>query len=233
MACNSCVEKLAKRLVRNHKINWAEALKRAHEGIKRYELRISTPPPGIEYVKGFHPLSEQTKSEIHKQFGFNPDYSWTCSSSGDCSCKALTPCIIHIMCLNLGDCSCSCGTSPKANSHVVSDTCIVFYAHNCECGLENCLGDKSCNCTCNGLCYYDCDDGFEWDSTSETCVEIPEEPNGNGEPEPEPEPTPEEPEEPNGNGDDDECVPASQMEETLGAEDVDETSCLHLIPPQV
>jgi len=50
MVCNSCIEKLAKRLVRNYKIDWIEALERASKGIERYELRIKKAPPNLRKV---------------------------------------------------------------------------------------------------------------------------------------------------------------------------------------
>jgi len=169
MVCNDCVKKLAKRLVYNYKINWIEALERAYKGIERYELRMKNSPP--RQIKGFHPLSKQRKLEIYRQFGFNPDYSTSCDESGDCSCPVplLCPLGKSIECIDNGDCACDCPTPPKANSHSVSNTCSIFRSNNCQCFENICLSGKTCTCECNGLCYYDCDNGFEWDPVAETC----------------------------------------------------------------
>jgi len=121
------------------------------------------------------------------------------------------------MCVDFGNCSCSCPESPKPNSHHVSDSCSVTRTWDCKCEAEQCLEGKTCDCGCNGLCYYDCDDGFEWDSISETCVKKTE---------PEPDPEPEDEPEPEG---DEEFVAGG----TLKAEDIDDEKGLHLIPPQV
>ncbi|GAI94470.1 unnamed protein product, partial [marine sediment metagenome] len=43
MVCGDCVLKLALRLVRNHKIDWIDALVRAEKGVERYELNGGNP----------------------------------------------------------------------------------------------------------------------------------------------------------------------------------------------
>lgn len=167
MVCNSCVEKIAKRLVSNHKMSWIEALERAHKGIERMNLRLGR--GGATSIKGFHPLSKQRKLKIYRQFGFNPDYSWSCNPTGNCSCNDLALCSINVMCLDIGNCGCQCLDSPKPNSHLVGETCSYAIDWDCECIDENCVEGRTCDCVCNGLCYYDCDDGFEWDETLNKC----------------------------------------------------------------
>ena len=100
------------------------------------------------------------------------DYTQDCVSSGSCECDA----VIYLIdgwvwgCITVSSsCACAC---PDAlpNSSLVDEDCSVWG----ECPeYPNC--DDWCNCRCDGgsatgLCYYKCDDGYEWDG--EQCVPI-------------------------------------------------------------
>lgn len=153
----------------NHKIDWIFALERARKGIEAFEAR----KPGITRAQkaGIHTLTPEEKLEIFKKHGFNPDYSESCDSTGSCSCPIPRVCKADIQCLDVTGCDCECPDPPKANSHYVSNNCIVTWLDNCECGpLGECYGGRTCTCQCSGLCYYDCDDGYVWDPVTETCV---------------------------------------------------------------
>lgn len=140
--------------------------------MERFERRMR----GAPSKGGFKPLSTKEKREVYARLGVNPDYSDTCFPTGSCSCPTPQVCLYprHIFCLDLGNCACSCPAPPKANSHYVSDTCGVSYSWFCECNVAGaCIAGRSCSCGCAGLCYYDCDTGWEWDPSTEECVPVP------------------------------------------------------------
>lgn len=149
MVCKSCIEKLAKRLVENHGLDYIDALTRAHKGIQR--------------------VSERKKKELAK-IGVNPDYSQSCNATGNCSCREGFPCVVVADCRLDLSCGCSCPAPPIANSHYVSDDCASFML-GCRC-VFFCLAGV-CICGCSGDCYYDCDDGFEWNPVTSQCDLIP------------------------------------------------------------
>ena len=146
MACGGCVEKLALRLVRNHRLDWIDALVRAEKGIKRYENR-TVHGEGIK-------------------IGNPSDYTQPCVAGGSLGCSAGDECYDKTDCWDTRNCTCSC-PDPLPNSHYVSDECVTS-GQGCSCVFSTCSGVGQC--TCLFSCYYDCNEGFEWDG--EACVEV-------------------------------------------------------------
>lgn len=165
MVCSDCIAKLAMRLVQNHtRLDLILAFELAEKALDRTEKRLST-----------EKLTEKQKirtvtNEEEKALGFDPDYSQDCIAGGTCICycdMAEGLCYIQA---NL--CSCSC-PDPLPNSSYVSDTC--YPAAMCG-SCPRC----PCTCTCTGLCYYDCDENYEWDPILEECVLVAKHPLGDG-----------------------------------------------------
>lgn len=159
MVCGSCVQKIASRLVRNHRIDWIFALERAMKGLEWHE-------------KNNKSTAKTITSEDFERLGFDPDYSQACNSPIYVRCpKANDACPYDAWC---PEHTCPSGTCPAAlpNSHYVSDDCSGSIGTRCQ----KCLGAPTGTCrafgTCvyTGNCYYDCDDDYEWDG--EACVPI-------------------------------------------------------------
>lgn len=153
MVCGRCVDKVATRLVRNHNIDWLFARERASKGLER---------------------AESVSRAEEQALGFDPDYSQSCNATGSCRCySASQQCIDDADCYFASSCGCAC-PDPLPNSHYVSDTC-SGYKSGCECWWNayyhefRCV-DFGCACGCPGSCYYDCDEGYEWDG--EACVAV-------------------------------------------------------------
>jgi len=166
MACGSCVEKLARRLIANHsRLDLIRAFELAEKAVERHEAHK---PKSVEF-RGVRSIMKEEEEVL----GFDPDYSAACSSSGACSCYGLTiPCAENPDCLNPNNsCACSCPSPPKAHSHYVNNTCVSTQAHNCACNRSTmkCYGSKICRCTCSGQCYYTCDEGYVWNPTTQQC----------------------------------------------------------------
>jgi len=161
MPCGTCVGKLAKQLMANHKIDMILALERAEDAVERYEQRAKPQQKSME----------QRVKESLEILGFDPDYSVECTSGGTCGCKTSGSCAASFQCLTDNFCTCECPEPPKEHSHYVEDTCDPLALENCNCTGGRCRTGGSCSCSCVGLCWYDCDEGYEWNAETEQCEE--------------------------------------------------------------
>jgi hypothetical protein len=161
MPCYSCVDKLAHKLMRRHKIDMIIAYELAERGVERVENR-----------------SIKTPTEIES--GNPTDYTQACAggscaaSSGGCT-KIGVYCLSNVTCVG-GSCavSGSCGCpAPLLNSHKVSE-CSVVCAPTGTCAK---CTDNFCTPTCgincaSGTCGYDCDPPYIWNPVTHQC-ELP------------------------------------------------------------
>lgn len=176
MPCCSCVQKLAKRLVENHRIDLIRAHELAEKAIIRAETRQKT-EDAILTLQLLEALPQ------HPFLMFNPDYSQSCT--GQTGCTTATCNFAGDICFIDTDCeagasacggSCSCKAA-KPNSHWVSGSCsCIRYLPDCQ-DCEGAPPKGKCkstiNCSCSGTCYYDCDDGYKWNPTTQQCELIP------------------------------------------------------------
>jgi hypothetical protein len=154
MACGSCVDKLARKLMRHHKIDMIRAYELAEKGVERVGNR-----------------------QQPKQLPLDDPYDYTggCTSTGTCSCFPLnTECYVSEDCADAGTCGCSCPDPPIAHSHKESNTCSYTLTHNCACttATHKCKTPvgHTCTCGCAGLCYYHCDTDYVWNGSA--CVPV-------------------------------------------------------------
>lgn len=158
MVCGDCVQKLALRLVKNHKLDLIHALTLAQKGMERREKRVG---PGVEGKDDY------TQNCV----GSTPSHPELCGTQ---SCMIWA----NRFCRSASDCSGTCVCpDPLENSHQVSSTC----------SCEDCCGDypigtcpEGCNCKCTGSCGYDCDPPYTWDPVLEECVLAAKKPFGDG-----------------------------------------------------
>ena len=169
MVCGDCIQKLAIRLARNHKLDFIDALTRAYKGIERHEREL-----GIQT-----PESTPSSPKVMPGKGNPTDYTQSCES-GTCTTivagctKAGNYCDTHTDCDN-GSCACSgdCACpDPLPNSHQVSgctQSCIPYgICGYCFVQWHVCVPSCACDYCASGSCGYDCDEGFEWNG--EACV---------------------------------------------------------------
>lgn len=160
MPCESCIDKLARRLMQNHKIDMIRAYELAEKAIERVENRdVKTPE-----VKSGNP-TDYTK----------PCTQGTCADSYGCTKEGL-PCVTALDCAG-GTCtvtgSCDC-PSPLSHSHQVS-SCSQLCGITGTC--QKCIGNE-CTPSCaviscsSGTCGYDCDSGYVWNPVTLAC-ELP------------------------------------------------------------
>jgi len=174
MSCVPCRNRLAHRLINNHRrtLNWIEAMEIADKGMERYEKN----KPKIVQFSGVKSLTQLEKDELLKA-GIDPDYNQACIPAGACACfpPPVTICNTSPECLNpINTCSCSCPAPSKPNSHYVSDICTPTNTNNCTCGITlRCTSGKTCTCKCAGVCYYACDVGYVWNPVTLLCDLIP------------------------------------------------------------
>jgi len=156
MPCCSCRDKLALRLVRNHKIDLIRALEIADKGMERHEKSKE--------------IRTVIKEKSVKALEVDPDYSQVCASSKTMSCpNAGVSCVEHAGCLE-GTCPSGC-PAPKAHSHLVSDGCVSTITVTCVFCLlalpRKCRATGTCTYT--GNCDYDCDDGYTYNPVTGDC----------------------------------------------------------------
>lgn len=161
MVCGDCIQKLAIRLARNHKLDFIQALMLAQKGIARYEQRVE-PKPQVTSGKG-NP-SDYTQSCTQS----------TCAADVSGCTKVGLPCVTHTDCDN-GSCACtgSCGCpAPLPNSHQVSGcnvSCIPYgLCGYCFIIWGVCIPTCYCGYCPTGHCEYNCDVGFHWNGSA--CV---------------------------------------------------------------
>lgn len=162
MACLSCVDKLAFKLMSHHKIDMIRAYELAEKGIERAEDRVEVQPDRIfsgtgnpgDYAKNCAGTCAQTAC---------PNYDAGCGTTADC--RTDLPC-------GMGTCTCP---APLANSHQISNSCVCPAA-----GVGACLTcfNNVCTldhyqCVCGGTCVYDCDAGYVWNPATLVCDLIP------------------------------------------------------------
>jgi hypothetical protein len=148
MPCQSCVDKLAYKLVRNHpKLDLIRARELAEKAVGRVENRVtSLPKRTVVIVNGVE---------------VDPDYSLACVKILDCKFNVACAVNSDCGCGEVGDCGCDC-PAPLPNSHYVSDDCLIFY---CVCVKGVCPPTQT---QCSGSCNYACDEGYTWNGSE--CV---------------------------------------------------------------
>lgn len=158
MVCGGCVQKLAARLVENHKLDWIHALTLAYKGMERVSHRVK---------KGVEGKDDYTQDCV----GSTPSHPQYCGSQ---TCRFREP----VYCMPASYCTgtCTCPDPSDPHSHQVRDgcscdDCCVNYGLACP---------EGCACLCNGTCGYDCDDGYVWDPVLEECVLSAKKPVGDG-----------------------------------------------------
>jgi hypothetical protein len=154
MVCGGCVQKLALRLVQNHKIDLIYAMELAHKGMERHEQNQRTRP--LETVEHH---TDITLSCVGSSGG------GLCGTQG---CRITAP--PYERCAGLGHCSgtCLCPDTP-AHAHKTSD----------DCSCDECCGNygagacpDGCSCHCTGHCYYDCDVGYVYNPITGNCEPV-------------------------------------------------------------
>lgn len=166
MPCSSCVDKLAVRLMQNHKIDMVRAYEIAEKGMERHERAEAE--PFINEVKSGNPT----------------DYTQTCIQ-GTCyedgsTCNAGAPCTISSQCTGICKVTGSCGCpAPLPNSHLVTACSVTCTAAGTCVRCIGAPGEKECvpNCyalSClTGTCDYECDSDHVWNPVTLTCDPIP------------------------------------------------------------
>ena len=153
MVCGDCVDKLARKLMANHKIDMIRAYELAEKGVERVENR------GQIQIKPKQPTLDDPY-----------DYTNSCTASGICYCRVTDySCSVSTDCFYApsATCACACPSPPKAHSHLESNTCAVTHT-TCPCTSYKCV-QVNCVCGCSGLCYYHCDDGYVWNPATSEC----------------------------------------------------------------
>jgi hypothetical protein len=182
MVCESCVQKLARKLAEHHRIDWINALVLAEKAVERVERRGFKSRPCCQKrrqklgrIFGL-PVQLLSKVNIRATLlwswrlrrlswvlrGYNPDYTLACTLTGSVTCYGvLVHCTTDEDCLNTYSCQCQC-PSPLPHSHNVS-LCTVTSVPDCPCSqtAHRCGLVGSCS-ACNGTCGYDCDSGYTW-----------------------------------------------------------------------
>ena len=143
----------------HHKVDMFRAYELAEKGVERHE--------NADTLKG-----EQVKS------GNPTDYTKACNTcpapSGDTTCNSGALCTQLYTC-RVHTCNPTTCPSPLANSHLVSSTCTCSRG-GCNCNaLRGCRGKPTYPPTCvtSGVCSYDCDDGYVWNSDTLQCELLP------------------------------------------------------------
>jgi len=133
-------------------------------------------------AKGFEPSKSRDMAvrlvrRVERRLNRNPshyDYSQPCTVTGGCYCASFeTWCRFATTCWEASTHTCGCKCpDPLPNSHYVSDDCSSYntITDDCTCNLWWNWCEGTCKCGCTGACYYDCDEGFEWDGTA--CVPV-------------------------------------------------------------
>lgn len=165
MPCCSCVQKRIKYMLSRPRITQKHDLIWIMEEAERQ----------VEAKESVQPL---TKTEVRKEMaklGYDPDYYQGCTASGSCSCYGISGfCTENWECVNPTDtCACACPAASKAHSHYVSNTCSKTTTNNCTCSYPRCAAGKTCKCACNGVCWYNCDDGYQYNPVTGLCELIP------------------------------------------------------------
>ena len=158
--CESCVDKLAKKLMEHHKIDLIRAYELAEKAVERVEQRSE--------------VRTVSKEEMVR-LGFDPDYSKTCiTATGPCSSAGK-------LCTYLSDCTnsntvCNGGCpAALANSTYVSTDCVYkakSFCVNCVGVPTKCGSTKKCDTT-SGACYYNCNAGYVWNPDTLQCELLP------------------------------------------------------------
>lgn len=100
MSCESCVDKLARKLMGHHKIDLIRAYELAEKGVERVEDR---------------------KNEVKS--GNPTDYTVACVATGTCTCEP-----VETWCeRTIDNCSAASCIPPKSHSHAVSSSCAPTY----------------------------------------------------------------------------------------------------------
>jgi len=147
VVCQSCVDKLASRLVKNHpKLDWIRAKELASDGIERVERK--KPQKIIVVINGVE---------------VDPDYTQVCGLVSTCPNPG--SCVVDEDCGGASICYIEC-PAPLPHSHYVSTDCWASSAGNCVCSKSIC--GAVCNYFTDGYCYYDCDEGYTWNG--EECI---------------------------------------------------------------
>jgi len=159
MPCGSCIDKLAFKLMRHHKIDMIRAYELAEKGMERVENRAVETP----IVKSGNPTDYVL-----------PCAQGTCIDSGIECTKAGLPCTTNANCIG-GSCvstgACGC-PAPYPNSHQTSGctvTCGASTGTCAKCVAPECVPTcKVTNCIL-GTCGYDCDVGYVWNPVTHLC----------------------------------------------------------------
>jgi len=123
MTCNTCIDKLAHKLVTNHKgLDWIRALELADKGVARFEARTGNPT----------------------------DYVQNCTEQGSCVCEfdeEFGRCAIFT-----NNCNCDC-PPPLPNSHEIANHCGTSAPRcgapilcPCTCTAPSCTGTCDYDC---------------------------------------------------------------------------------------
>jgi hypothetical protein len=167
VVCDSCVEKLQKRLMARYDMGQFEAWDRAYSAINKAEVRILA--EGKPVKRGPRaPTWFEAQTHKHKS-GHNPDYVQDCTGTHVCDCRVVQKptwrCAQLTACYTAG-LGCHC-PDPLENSHEVSDNC--FNVCRCsEYSADACPEGTTCYCQDN--CGYDCDPPYVWDENAQACV---------------------------------------------------------------
>ena len=178
MACGSCVEDLARRLVTRHRIDWILALCLAEKAIERVETRRKTRVRPYWFQTNFRATIFQSALAgrfvwigRHVGPGKNPNYTQLCIAGGSITCytvsHACTTPGLGTQCVNTQSCTCTC-PAPLSNSSQVSG-CSSSPSYQCLCSSAKKCGGESEDCSCgSGTCGYNCNTGYTWNGSQ--CV---------------------------------------------------------------
>ena len=159
MPCGSCVDKLAIKLMKHHKIDMIRAYELAEKGMERFETRPSE-------VESGNP-TDYTKACVQ---GTCDLLVGSCTKEGF-YCTTNTQCVGG-SCQVTGSCACP---APLPNSHQVSGctvTCAITSGTCAKCSGNECVPTCQAVSCSTGNCGYDCDVGYTWNPVTLTC-ELP------------------------------------------------------------
>jgi len=142
VVCQSCVDKLASKLVKNHpKLDLIRAKELSSKAVERVANR-EKPQKVIMIINGVE---------------VDPDYTKDCVGGGVTACKILEACVVNEDCYLPNLCPCDC-PDPEPHSHQTIDNCSKII--DCLCEKSSCVSGNPC--VCSGTCGYECDEGYTW-----------------------------------------------------------------------